>query len=113
MATEQIGDKFGKTFTWDLKVRQMGLASLEYASLIVSEMELPMTPQQYLDQVAEIHANLFPTALLMPGQKTPSTQLEINNKNIKSNQRDSSASCLFFFFFFLITILASVNCITT
>jgi Zn-dependent peptidase ImmA (M78 family) len=80
VATQQIGDRFGKTFTWDLKVKQMGLASLEYASLIVSEMELPMTPQQYLDQVAEIHAHLFPTALLMPGQKTPST----THKNLKT-----------------------------
>ena len=69
----------------------MGLASLEYASLIVSEMELPMTPQQYLDQVAEIHANLFPTALLMPGQTTPSTR-DINNNNNKS--RDSAACLL-------------------
>ena len=72
VATQQVADRFGKTFTWDLKVRQMGLASLDYASLIVSEMELPLTAQQYLDEVADIHANLFPTTILMPGQKTPS-----------------------------------------
>jgi len=62
-----VAQRFGKTFTWELKVRQMGLPSLELASLIVSEIPLPMTAQEYLQEVEPIQRNLFPTCIFMPG----------------------------------------------
>jgi len=45
----------------------MGLVSLDLATLVVKEMQLPLTPQEYLDQVEVIHQRLFPTAALLPG----------------------------------------------
>ena len=62
-----MADRFGKTFTWELKVKQMGLASMELATLIVSEMNLPLSASEYLVQVGAIHQTLFPKARLLPG----------------------------------------------
>lgn len=62
-----MAGRFGKVFPWDLKVRQMGLPSLELAALIAREIPLPMTAEEYLKEVEPIQRNLFPTASLMPG----------------------------------------------
>ena len=64
-----MADQFNKTFTWDLKVKQMGLTSKDLANLIVTEMQLPITAEQYINQVGAIHLQLFPTASLMPGKQ--------------------------------------------
>ena len=66
-STQKVAQRFGKTFTWELKVKQMGLPSLELGALIVREMSLPMTAEEYLKEVQPIQQGLFPTAEFMPG----------------------------------------------
>ena len=79
-ATQEVADEFGRTFTWDLKVRQMGLPSMELARLIVGELALPMTEEQYLERVSHIHRQLFPTASLMPGTSSPISKRETRSQ---------------------------------
>ncbi|XP_057370252.1 pseudouridine-5'-phosphatase-like isoform X1 [Daphnia carinata] len=67
-AIQEVSDRYGgKTFTWELKVRQMGLVSADLAALIVKELELPITADEYLAEVGPVNVRLFPSANLMPG----------------------------------------------
>ncbi len=66
-ATEHVVAEFGRTFTWQLKVQQMGLPSAALARLIVGQLDLPITDDQYLERVAVLHRQLFPNAELLPG----------------------------------------------
>lgn len=56
-----------KLVTWDLKVRQMGLQKKDLANIMVKELDLTCTPQQYLDESEKLHKTLFPEAELMGG----------------------------------------------
>ena len=74
-ASEAVAARHGSTdpsglplaFTWDLKVRQMGLPSAELAKLVVQELRLPIPPEQYTREVKEIQQETFPQCQLMPG----------------------------------------------
>lgn len=65
--TQRVAGQFGKQFTWELKVRQMGKKGHEAAADIVRELELPLSVDEYLAQSAAIWEELFPHAALMPG----------------------------------------------
>jgi pseudouridine-5'-monophosphatase len=74
-ATEVVAARHGSTdpsglplaFTWDLKVRQMGLPSDELAKLVVQELRLPISPEQYTREVKAIQQETFPHCQLLPG----------------------------------------------
>lgn len=67
-AIQEVSDRYGgKPFTWELKVRQMGLVSADLAALVVKELELPITADEYLAEVGPVNVRLFPSANLMPG----------------------------------------------
>ena len=67
-AIQEVSDRYGgKTFTWELKVRQMGLVSADLAALVVKELQLPITAEEYLAEVGPVNVRLFPSANLMPG----------------------------------------------
>lgn len=74
-ATEIVASRHGSTdpsrlpiaFTWDLKVKQMGLPSKELAELLVKELRLPITPDQYTQEVRVIQQETFPKCNLLPG----------------------------------------------
>ncbi|XP_046635251.1 pseudouridine-5'-phosphatase-like isoform X2 [Daphnia pulicaria] len=67
-AIQEVSDRHGgKAFTWELKVRQMGLVSADLAALVVKELQLPITTEEYLAEVGPVNVRLFPSANLMPG----------------------------------------------
>jgi len=74
-ATEALAAKYGSTdptgaprpFTWDLKVRQMGLPSGDLAKLIVKELALPISAEQYTMEVRQLQEKTFPNCKLLPG----------------------------------------------
>jgi len=68
-ATVQIAERHGSAveFDWQLKVRQMGLPKMDLARLIVSEMKLPISAEQYAEEAVQIQEKSFPSATLMPG----------------------------------------------
>ena len=66
----RIGAKYGKKFTWEIKVKMMGMPSLKSAQKAVDEMELPITAEQFLDE-AKIHKQeLFPQCNILPGKSS-------------------------------------------
>ena len=74
-ATEAVAARHGSTdpsglplaVTWDLKVRQMGLPSDRLAELMVKELKLPISPEQYTIEARQIQQETFPNCQLMPG----------------------------------------------
>jgi len=64
---QRIASKYGKTFTWDMKVKMMGMPGLPSAQLAVSEMGLPMTGEEFLSKAKEHKQELFPHCNIMPG----------------------------------------------
>lgn len=54
-ATQHILDRYGKTFTWSLKAKMMGMRGPEAATLLCHELDIPLSPQAYLDERNALH----------------------------------------------------------
>jgi len=65
--TREIVGKFGKTYDWDLKARMIGRPAPESARMLVDALQLPITPQQYLDRRAELSRDAFAACDALPG----------------------------------------------
>ncbi|UYV81162.1 HDHD1 [Cordylochernes scorpioides] len=66
-ATENIAQRYGKHYPWSLKEKVMGMAALSAATAIVQGLELPLTPEHYLDLIEQEYVNVFPRSKLLPG----------------------------------------------
>ncbi|KAI8799956.1 HAD-like domain-containing protein [Cladochytrium replicatum] len=65
--TQQILERFGKTFEWSLKARMMGLKERDACELLVNEMKIPMTVEEYMEERRRGHAAKFPFCKPLPG----------------------------------------------
>ncbi|KXS18488.1 HAD-like protein [Gonapodya prolifera JEL478] len=67
--TQEIVSRFGKTYTWSLKAKLMGLKQLDAAKLLVQSLELEdvLSAEAYLDERNRLQAARFPLAKPMPG----------------------------------------------
>ncbi len=66
-ATQQIAQRHGKQFTWELKRQTMGGDAVMGARLVLEALELPMTVHEYLDERLVLLEKLFESAPAMPG----------------------------------------------
>jgi pseudouridine-5'-monophosphatase len=66
-ATQAVVGEFGKTFDWALKSRMMGRHELEASRLLVTELGLPISAEEYLQRQLPIALALFRTAEEIPG----------------------------------------------
>lgn len=67
MAFQNIVSRYGKNYTFDLKLKLMGCQSQETAKMIVKELDLPMTADEFIAESKEQFQALFPDTQLMPG----------------------------------------------
>lgn len=66
-AFNRITNRFGKEFTWEHKAHVMGFKTKNVARYVVEELELPLTPEEFRQEIAEIYRELFPQTNPMPG----------------------------------------------
>ncbi|XP_065840680.1 pseudouridine-5'-phosphatase-like isoform X2 [Oscarella lobularis] len=76
--TQEIVAPYGKTFDWDVKVKMMGRPPIQSSQILVDELELPITAEEYLQIAAERFAAAFPRANLMPGVEKVVRYFETN-----------------------------------
>jgi beta-phosphoglucomutase-like phosphatase (HAD superfamily) len=71
-ADNLIAKKFSRqdpspVVTWNLKVRQMGMQRKAESEMMVEELDLSCTPEQYLEETHRLHLDLFPKVGLLDG----------------------------------------------
>lgn len=65
--TQQIVGRYGKRYDWSIKAHMIGRPALESARYLVAALDLPLTPEQYLDERERLLRERFPSARAMPG----------------------------------------------
>jgi len=67
--TQAIVGRYGCTFDWSIKSRMIGKRAAESARILVESLNLPITPEDYLRERAQMLESLFPKAQPLPGAK--------------------------------------------
>lgn len=66
-ATQEVVARFDRTYTFDLKRRIMGGSAKSGAELIVRELSLPITPEEYLAERRKLLSQLFMSTVPIEG----------------------------------------------
>ena len=65
--TQEIVARYGKTFDWSIKSKMVGRPSIESARHLISTLDLPMSPEDYLEEREIVFQERMPEAQAMPG----------------------------------------------
>ena len=66
--TQEILKPYGKTFDWSIKSKMLGRGSLEAAKVLVEELLLPLTAEEWVKISSGKRLERFPSATLLPGE---------------------------------------------
>ena len=67
--TQDIVGEYGKVFDWSIKKTIIGRPSSQAAKIIVETLDLPISPQDYLDSRKDVLLKKFKNTQPMPGAK--------------------------------------------
>ena len=71
MVTKKLLERYGKRLEWSVESNLMGVPALECARFLVGSLDLPLTPEEYLDERAKFNLDeYYLEADLMPGGVT-------------------------------------------
>ncbi|XP_053693249.1 probable pseudouridine-5'-phosphatase isoform X1 [Sabethes cyaneus] len=65
--TQSVAEPHGKIYTWDIKQSIMGLQREAAAVAIIEALDLPMTPEEYIEITTKKINEIMPNCNLMPG----------------------------------------------
>ena len=71
--TQQIVGEYGKVFDWSVKEKIIGRRSIQAAEIIVESLDLPISPQDYLDSRKDVLLEKFKDTEALPGAKEMTT----------------------------------------
>jgi len=72
--TKRLLERYGKTLEWSMESKLAGVPPLDSARLLIESLDLPMTPEEYLDKRAKFNLEeYFMEAELMPGDVKSAT----------------------------------------
>lgn len=66
-AFKHITNRYNKEFTWEHKAHLMGCKTKDIANYLIKELELPLTVEEFKQEITEIYRELFPHTNPMPG----------------------------------------------
>merc|ERR1711907_34731 len=69
LATERVCMKYNRTFNWDIKSQIIGLPAIEAAKKQVILLDLPITPEEYLEERNEQLMPLLTESDFLPGAR--------------------------------------------
>ncbi|XP_061728177.1 pseudouridine-5'-phosphatase-like isoform X1 [Cydia pomonella] len=79
VAFQNIVSKFGKKYTYELKISLMGSQMHETADMIIKGLDLPMTRDEFIEASKKEFAALFPDTEVLPGVRRLIEHLHNNN----------------------------------
>lgn len=78
-AYNRIAQQYGKTYTWELKAKIMGFKTEESVATIINTLNLPITSEDFINQLDKLYDELFPGSNILPGVEKLLNHLK-NNK---------------------------------
>lgn len=66
-AHETLAGRYGKVFDWTVKSKMIGLRAEDSANVVIHDLELPLSVEEYLEERKHLLEELFPKAEPMPG----------------------------------------------
>ncbi|XP_028049968.1 pseudouridine-5'-phosphatase isoform X2 [Monomorium pharaonis] len=78
-AFNRITNRYGKEFTWEHKAQTMGFKTKNVADYAVKTLELPLTTDEFKQEIIGIYQKLFPHTEPMPGAIRLVKHLKENN----------------------------------
>ncbi|KAH8036377.1 hypothetical protein HPB51_000159 [Rhipicephalus microplus] len=66
-AVEEVAGRYGKTCTWELKKRVMGMPDVDVARIVIDTLGLLISQDYYLCELYRLYKNLLPNSKVMPG----------------------------------------------
>lgn len=69
IAYQNILTPYNKEYTYDLKVKLMGMQDKEAAKLLLSTLDIPMSIEEWVSAVKDQYKKLFPDSELKPGMQ--------------------------------------------